>query len=243
MFSDFVGADWRASKRHVIGPVTSVILLSICGCIIIADGHGILYDPPGRSSMWRFGFNVPMNENDTGLNCGGRETQHFDEVNQGRCGECGDEYKLTRPRPHDEGGIYGTGIIGQTYVEASIVRLTVQITANHLGHFVFRLCPKQSADELVTQECLDRYPLELVDLPGQGDGFVVEGTKFQIGSSTGLYFPSVRLPAGVTCQNCVLQWYYTTGNSPGLCPGGGNGLCYQETFVNCADVAILPQNK
>jgi hypothetical protein len=34
------------------------------------------------------------------------QAQHFDEVNQGRCGECGDE--LARPRPNDEGGLYGT---------------------------------------------------------------------------------------------------------------------------------------
>ena len=91
--------------------------------------------------------------------------------------------------------------------------MTIEITANHLGYFEFRLCPKQSAEELVTQECLDRYPLELIEMPGQGDGRV-DGINFHIGSSTGLYFPSVRLPMGVTCENCVLQWYWTVGKSP-----------------------------
>jgi hypothetical protein len=33
------------------------------------------------------------------------QVQYFDEVNQGRCGECGDEWKLARPRPNDEGGL------------------------------------------------------------------------------------------------------------------------------------------
>ena len=88
--------------------------------------------------------------------------------------------------------------------------MTIEITANHLGYFEFRLCPKQSAEELVTQECLDRYPLELIEMPGQGDG-TVDGTKFRIGGSTGKFFPTIKLPAGVTCDNCVLQWYYTTG--------------------------------
>lgn len=87
--------------------------------------------------------------------------------------------------------------------------MTVNITANHLGFFEFRLCPKTSADELVTQECLDRHLLELVDQPGTGGQ--VDGTKFRIGGATGLYFPVIRLPTGVTCDNCVLQWYYTAG--------------------------------
>jgi hypothetical protein len=86
----------------------------------------------------------------------------------------------------------------------------VNLTANHFGTFVFRLCPKQTANELVTQECLDRYPLQLVEMPGQGDG-VVDGIHFHIGSTTGLYFPSVRLPAGVSCEHCVLQWFWTVG--------------------------------
>jgi hypothetical protein len=90
------------------------------------------------------------------------------------------------------------------------VRLTIDVTANHLGYFEFRLCPKQSAEELVTQECLDRHLLELVEMPSQGDG-VVDGTKFRIGATTGKFFPTVKLPAGVTCENCVLQWFWTTG--------------------------------
>ena len=140
--------------------------------------------------------------------------QH-DEINQGRCGECGDTYSTPRPRLNDEGGDYGTGIIAQTYTEGSVsrslhsepelcrnlwihifqqwqaVRTVVNITANHLGYFEFRLCPKQSAEELVTQECLDRYPLEVIDYPGQGNDVSVEGTHFTIGSATGFYFPMV----------------------------------------------------
>merc|ERR1712008_42397 len=36
-------------------------------------------------------------------------------------------------------------------------------------------------------------------------------------------------PEGVTCEHCVLQWHYTTGNSPGHHP---------EEFINCADIKI-----
>lgn len=34
-------------------------------------GHGMLLDPPARSSLWRYGFeNAPTNYDDNALNCG-----------------------------------------------------------------------------------------------------------------------------------------------------------------------------
>ncbi len=44
----------------------------------------------------------------------------WNEINKGRCGECGDEWSLPRPRPNDEGGIYYTGIKGQTYTRGQV---------------------------------------------------------------------------------------------------------------------------
>jgi len=88
-------------------------------------------------------------------------------------------------------------------------------------------------------------------------------TKFYIppdlGKSGILSYP-VILPRGVTCNQCVVQWVWKTGN---LVPVKAAILCYvaiqflgntwaecnngtgaigcgdQETFINCADVAIL----
>lgn len=37
------------------------------------------------------------------------QTQY--EKNYGKCGECGDDWSLPRPRPNENGGIYGTGLI------------------------------------------------------------------------------------------------------------------------------------
>lgn len=45
-------------------------------------GHGKLWEPPSRSSMWRRGFHTPMNANDNELNCGGYEVRsvfYFEE--------------------------------------------------------------------------------------------------------------------------------------------------------------------
>jgi len=82
--------------------------------------HGFLFDPPGRSTVWRiFEGQAPINYDDNALYCGTREVSfcflgytihaffyefnslfflsmcntqvQFNSINQGRCGECGDE--------------------------------------------------------------------------------------------------------------------------------------------------------
>ncbi|KAK4001909.1 uncharacterized protein LOC123471061 [Daphnia magna] len=215
-------------SRVRILPVWVVLAILVGGLHNVA-GHGRMLDPPSRSSMWRLGFQTPKNYDDNGLNCGGRSVQH-NSINKGRCGECGDEWSLPRPRANDEGGLYGTGTIGQTYKTGSYVRVSVELTSSHLGYFEFRLCPKRSAEELVTQECLDNYLLRLSD----------GSTRYQVPDYTATWYDMlVKLPDGLTCDHCVIQWYYTTGNSPGLCGDGTNSVdCNQESFVNCADVAI-----
>ena len=41
-------------------------------------------------------------------------------MNQGRCGECGDEWSIPRPRQNDEGGKYGKGIIARNYTQGDV---------------------------------------------------------------------------------------------------------------------------
>ena len=49
-------------------------------CLFISfyevNSHGRMNDPPARNAMWRYGFAVPPNYNDLGLNCGGVGLQH-----------------------------------------------------------------------------------------------------------------------------------------------------------------------
>ena len=51
----------------------------------------------------------------------------------------------------------------------------------------------------------------------------------------------VELPPYLTCTQCVMQWTYYAGNTWGTCSNGDEavGCGPQETFVNCADVAIV----
>lgn len=50
-----------------------------------------------------------------------------------------------------------------------------------------------------------------------------------------------RLPEGVTCDVCSLQWRYTCGNNWGKCSNGTEGLgCGdQENFGACSDISIV----
>jgi hypothetical protein len=92
---------------------------------------------------------------------------------------------LPRPRDNDEGGLYGNNIIAGNYKAGNVynsnkkslfnqfndnyslilklIELMIEVTISHKGFFEFRLCPKSSASELVTQACLDQNLLTLED--------------------------------------------------------------------------------
>ncbi|XP_011050907.1 PREDICTED: uncharacterized protein LOC105143982 isoform X1 [Acromyrmex echinatior] len=192
-------------------------------------GHGMMLDPINRSSAWRKGFPVEPNYTDNEHFCGGYSIQHG--TNGGKCGECGDNYSLPRPRPNENGGIYGSGIIVQKYKAGSVINVIVRLTAAHLGYFTFNLCPLKNK-ELETDKCFNTYPL-----PRAND----KGYKYPIDINIAKdYTISLVLPKNVTCKQCVLRWHYHTGNTWGTCQDGTQrvGCGPQETFRSCADVTI-----
>ncbi|XP_033764082.1 uncharacterized protein LOC117345184 [Pecten maximus] len=204
----------------------SLYILS-CLCVTIF-GHARLWEPPARSTMWRRGFQSPVNTNDNELNCGGYENLWI-KFN-GMCGICGDPYQQ-HPRENEAGGKYATGTVSRHYKTGDIVTFSVDVTANHEGYFEFRLCP---ADGAVTQACLDRYPVPVI---GHSDG------RYHLKAhENGIIDMKVKLPASLACDRCLLQWRYRTGNrwncdqKSGKC---GKGLGSQEEFYGCADISIL----
>lgn len=75
-----------------IVPLWMGLVLGVVGGVW---GHGFLRDPPGRSSMWLFGYNSPANYQHMELFCGGFPVSPFqtslDNVNQycfAPCEEC-----------------------------------------------------------------------------------------------------------------------------------------------------------
>ncbi|KAK6184942.1 hypothetical protein SNE40_007289 [Patella caerulea] len=212
-----------------------VTILFLTLYLSFSDGHGRMMDPPARNSMWRLGFNNPINYNDNELYCGGRMVQWI--RNKGKCGICGDAYH--GKKDHEAGGKFANGIIGRSYHEGDIIPIVVHLTANHQGWFEFKMCPVNDPKKKVTQKCLDENVLQRAD--GKGTTFPIPQGKYNA-----FFNFSVKLPEGLTCKQCVMQWKYRTGNtwdkddnSGVFCLGCGP----QEEFYNCADVEILPKGE
>ena len=188
-------------------------------------------------------------------------------------------------------GSNGGGEIVATYVEGDVIDVQYTITAHHRGMIVMRLCDEAR----VTEECLEKYPPlerfryedeELIQAQPINPEFPFIyflnpvcsfGLTGNGGNSSPLPggdaysgYPQMnakfKLPAGVSCESCVLQMHWITANScipptyrgfefpPKYqdCAGDGGSGFYSENFAdcegsvraeefwNCADISILP---
>ncbi|ESO86389.1 hypothetical protein LOTGIDRAFT_97145, partial [Lottia gigantea] len=190
-------------------------------------GHGRLINPPSRASMWRYGFDTPPDYNDNQGFCGGFNVQHT--RNGGKCGICGDAY-AGAIKEHETPGRYATGQIVKNYQSGETIKVDVEITANHKGYFIFKLCANNNVKKDPTQDCFDQTRLTS---PSGSD-------KFYIDYSTGIKQLYVVLPSNLVCTQCILQWTYITGNSWGVSPNGTGcvGCGPQENFRACSDIAV-----
>ena len=127
------------------------------------------------------GFQNPPDYQDNQGFCGGREYQ----IEQGgKCGICGDPW-LADPKDHEapggkylinwywsknshdfsinvdffDIGKYANGIITNTYEEGQEVEVRIQITANHLGYFQFKLCANNDVSADKDQSCFEKWVL------------------------------------------------------------------------------------
>jgi len=207
---------------------SKLILVLVCvavGVIQQAESHGYMKDPAGRASAWRFGFKTPRNSEDDECNCGGFGNQ-WDKHN-GACGLCGDP--VQGPLRHQAGGRFATGTITKTYRAGSTIDITVFITTQHGGWYEFSICPVNNKNKKITQSCLQK--MQLAD----GSYQWKVPRPWPMGNNK----ISVKLPPGLTCSQCVIQWKWHCGNNWGCDKSGcGMGHGQQEEFYGCADVAI-----
>lgn len=182
-------------------------------------------------------------------NCGG--IVHQWEKNKGKCGVCGDPYDA-RPKDHEPGGLYATGIIGKTYYEGQKINITIDVTANHMGYFEFRICVTNDPLKVVEQDCFDENLLVILNnneraIPSKKlkafDNDLIKYKYFLPMKNNSKFYVSAQLPVGLTCSACILQWRYHAGNNYGT-SGNGKASCLgcaerQEEFFNCADIEIL----
>jgi hypothetical protein len=209
----------------------------------LVRGHGHLRTPMSRNYVTRDG-------NENGLSAGGPAAVYGNgKYPNGKHGVCGDP--AGGDRPHEAGGVKSNGgKIVATYKSGDTIDLEVVITANHWGKFQFRVCPlprasmsPQEERAFATQACFNRNVLR-----NAGDGSDVYWVRETSAKSYRMRF---KLPPGLNCDRCILQWYYLTGNScvPKGVPQGLPGYSYRmgecggnaanpEEFWNCADVKI-----
>lgn len=208
----------------------------------LVQGHGRILEPPGRSSYHLLTNDAEIdqslvvpNYNDNQLFCGGLHTQIANEY---KCGVCGDDYRDARPRANELGGRYGsTGLIPRTYEQGDLFDVKVQLTAHHKGFFEFKLCEMKPGMTTEDESCFDMES-SIIELENGG-------TKWDVTEKhpTTYYESTLRLPDSLSCEHCVLQWRYHTGNSWGCDDSGcGLGLGHQEEFYGCADIKINPRD-
>jgi len=180
--------------------------------------------------MWRFGYENPADYNDNQGFCGGAQHQH--EVNGGKCGICGDPYDALTKDHEAPDGKYANGIIVGEFQDGDIIDVTIEITANHKGYLVFKLCPNDNILLDPLQDCFDNMPLYVY--PNNEDKYYLPDDlerEYQL---------KLKLPDGLTCEQCILQWTYVTGNNWGVGEDGKGctGCGPQENFRACSDIRI-----
>ncbi|XP_046350291.1 uncharacterized protein LOC124131223 [Haliotis rufescens] len=199
----------------------------------LAYGRARLIEPTMRSSLWRLGdVNVPMNYLDELLNCGGFYEQWQNAA--GRCGACGDAYNDVI-KQNEYPGIYSKQAPIKTIQMGQKLNVTVYTRQNLLGYFEFRLCPRQEGPVGPNLEtCFKTHPALVIE--------ETNSTRYYTGSGREYYDMHLRMPEGLSCQICVLQWKYHTGYRMGRDHNGCKeclGCGPQEEFINCADIRIL----
>ncbi|KAJ7379975.1 hypothetical protein OS493_012737 [Desmophyllum pertusum] len=208
--------------------VKEIVALFVAASLItLVLGHGRLRVPAARNCAWRDFNGRPPQYTDNELNCGGFNVQW--SQNKGKCGVCGDAYHHKNPKYVYPGKYAKDGFITKTYKEGQQIEVTIDITSNHQGFFRFSV--GKLVNRPITQEQLKHVLL-------QPDG---SSTWPLHSSGNGVFRIKLVLPKGLTCDHCVMQWWWTVGNNWGCNDNGECGVGKgkkQETFVNCADIKI-----
>jgi len=188
--------------------------LLVLGAYHQVSGHGRIVDPPTRGSLWRvpeYAWANPGHQaDDQELLCGGRDVT---DPYVGACGLCGDSILDAKPRKHEIGGEFERGLIVRNYTVGQTIPVELFVAVNHQGWHEFRLCPYSNTG-VESEECFNQHLLQF------GSGQTRENIPGQQQVNLQL-----RLPAGLRCDRCVLQWYWF---------GEGSNQHYR----NCADISI-----
>lgn len=128
-----------------------------------------------------------------------------------------------------------------SYERGQLIRVMVQLTANHLGYFDFSLCNLDEVERNKTLGENDVSPIIEEENCFQPLLTLARNTRVRVTRNKNLYRLILILPTNVSCRHCVFRWNYRAGNNWGYCPNeryGRLGCGPQETFRTCSDIAI-----
>ncbi|PRW50976.1 chitin binding domain-containing [Chlorella sorokiniana] len=238
--------DAPAVQRRFFAAVPLLLLAAIAAVLPSpAAAHGFIIAPAARNYVrnWNWCPHCVNGGGPAATSRGGQLTWPASAA-----AACGDPSLATAGAPV------------ATYHAGSVINIQLFITAQHGGRHVFRLCPGPN----MTSACLTApgavlqradgagpfswTPREGGPSPAPSAGTYARAIRAGIGGE--LYAWRYRLPAGVTCERCVLWWRWSTGNSctvpgspawlsTGNLPACGSWGAYPEEFMNCADVRIV----
>ncbi|CBN77502.1 EsV-1-166 [Ectocarpus siliculosus] len=207
-----------------------------------------------------------------------------EEVAQ-RHGICGDPEQTAAEDSNKYGLENSNYPVLETYAEGGILEFKMVVSTYHWGHVEMFLCDADDLpggpDSTVTQSCFNEHPLDRVDDddfnspidPSNTGRFILDppcrasetDQEMLDGAFPGdVATARFKLPQGLTCERCVVQMVYYTGNSckhqgyaefnpeswPSSCAPTkadwinevvghcGDGDAYPEEFWNCADISI-----
>ena len=90
-----------------------------------------------------------------------------------------------------------------------VIKVRIELTANHMGYFEFRVCPNNAPKKPASQMCLDKNILQQSNSGGP---------RYYPGPGSKVFEMHYQLPKDLTCQQCVFQWRYVAGNNWGKKP-------------------------
>lgn len=149
-----------------------------------------------------------------------------------RAGVCGD-LKNGRQEHIRGGQYYFNGRIIRTYRKGGILKVGHAIIAHHNGFIEVHVCDVQKCGGEISEKCFQRgfcYQLQRARNSKCDSGLAKECAPIDRNYPGRWYLPCsrnrrsgfeiypaenalFRLPNGLTCEHCVLQWYWTSANN------------------------------
>lgn len=149
-----------------------------------------------------------------------------------RAGVCGD--LRNGPQEHRRGGkFYHGGLISRTYRQGGIIEVGMTVVAHHNGFIELHVCNVKHCGGEISESCFRQgFCKQLlrqrdadcetrrnrkcgpIDPKYPGRWYLpcttVPENKFEMFGPKSIKY---RLPPGLVCEHCVLQWFYNTGNN------------------------------